>query len=208
MMTDPDPYDDNQADFAEALERRYEQLIGRRDDSLDDSISDERLSSAVRVLELLEGFSGAIDAEAGSETHAFQSTVGSPHQPGTADATADDSPASPDLRRLGRFEIIQQIGRGGYGIVLRARAPELDRDVAINIPKLDTALSPEARSRFSNESRAAASLSHPNIVPVFESGEIGGVALLSPNISKGRLWTSGLPPNPTRSTVVRPPAFA
>jgi serine/threonine protein kinase len=89
-------------------------------------------------------------------------------------ATTSVEALVPDLR-LGRFEILEQIGRGGFGIVVRARDPQLNRDVAIKIPRFETALSPQSRQRFEREAKAAASLNHPGIVGVFELGSAQGV---------------------------------
>lgn len=72
--------------------------------------------------------------------------------------------------RIGRFEVIRELGRGGFGIVLLAKDSALDRFVAIKIPRISRFLADEAQARFEREARAAASLSHPAIVPIFESG--------------------------------------
>ena len=79
------------------------------------------------------------------------------------------------LKRIGRFRIEREIGKGGFGIVLLARDETLARDVALKIPRAETILSPESRKRFEREARAAGMLSHPAIVPIYESGQIGPV---------------------------------
>jgi serine/threonine-protein kinase len=76
---------------------------------------------------------------------------------------------------LGHFEVRRELGRGGYGIVFLARDLRLHRDVALKIPRADLLISPELRIRFQQEARAAAGLEHPNIVSVYEAGEIGQV---------------------------------
>jgi TolB-like protein len=77
--------------------------------------------------------------------------------------------------RLGPYEIQAILGRGGMGEVYRARDTRLHREVAIKI--LPAALQADADSirRFQNEARAVASLSHPNIVPLFDVGEQDGM---------------------------------
>ncbi|MCA9190287.1 MAG: serine/threonine protein kinase [Planctomycetales bacterium] len=80
-----------------------------------------------------------------------------------------DPPSHPELiGRLGRYELEQLIGRGGMGLVFRAFDGELHRVVAVKT--LATHLIPisSARQRFVREGRAAASLAHPHIVPVFD----------------------------------------
>ena len=87
-----------------------------------------------------------------------------------------NSLAHPDMdysEQLGRFKIIKRIGEGGFAKVFVARDPNLDREVALKVPKPHVLVSSEARSRFAREAKSAAILSHPNIVPVFESGSAG-----------------------------------
>jgi hypothetical protein len=81
--------------------------------------------------------------------------------------------ATPSLKRLGRFHIRRELGRGGYGIVFLAFDPELGRDVALKVPRPEAIMHPELRARFQHEARATASLDHPNLVPVYETGEDG-----------------------------------
>jgi serine/threonine protein kinase/WD40 repeat protein/predicted Zn-dependent protease len=81
-----------------------------------------------------------------------------------------DIPELPLPERIGRFEIKRLIGEGGYGQVLLAWDPRLEREIALKIPRAQTLLTRELRRRFIQEATAAASLSHPNIVTVFEAG--------------------------------------
>jgi WD40 repeat protein/tRNA A-37 threonylcarbamoyl transferase component Bud32 len=74
-----------------------------------------------------------------------------------------------ETRTIGRFELIEKIGVGHFGSVWKARDPELDRVVAVKIPRKDQ-LSEEETELFLREARAAAQLTHPNIVPVHEVG--------------------------------------
>jgi serine/threonine-protein kinase len=66
----------------------------------------------------------------------------------------------------GRFAVEHELGRGGMGIVFRARDLSLDRPVAIKLLAPELAQDPESRERFLNEARIAGGLSHPNIVPI------------------------------------------
>jgi len=75
--------------------------------------------------------------------------------------------------RLGRYEILREIGRGGMGVVYEARDAKLDRAVAIKVlpaPSAERA----ALERFEREARAAAALNHPNIVAIYDVGEASG----------------------------------
>ena len=70
--------------------------------------------------------------------------------------------------KLGNFEVVQMIGRGGMGEVWRARDPRLKRDVAIKLLPVAFAHDPDRIARFEHEARAASALNHPNIVSVFD----------------------------------------
>ncbi len=78
------------------------------------------------------------------------------------------------LRRVGEYELLAEIARGGMGIVYRARHVTLNRLVAVKmIRQMDMASSVE-RQRFAIEAEAVAALEHPNIVPIFDVGELDG----------------------------------
>ncbi len=79
---------------------------------------------------------------------------------------------------FGRFEVVREVGRGGFGVVYLARDPVLARDVALKVPRPEMLVTAEARQRFMREAHAAAVLDHPNIVPVHEAGELGSVAYI------------------------------
>jgi WD40 repeat protein len=80
---------------------------------------------------------------------------------------------------LGRFEIRRELGRGSHGIVYLAYDPGLGREVALKIPRADVLADPDLRHRFQREARAAAGLDHPNLVPVYEAGEVGPVCYIA-----------------------------
>jgi serine/threonine protein kinase/ribosomal protein S27E len=73
------------------------------------------------------------------------------------------------LKTIGRFELISRLGIGGFGTVWKARDTELDRSVAIKIPRKGQ-LDENEIEQFYREARSAAQLRHPNIVPVHEVG--------------------------------------
>jgi serine/threonine protein kinase len=73
----------------------------------------------------------------------------------------------------------KQLGKGGCGIVFLAYDPKLERDVALKIPRPEMLLSPEARRRLVREALAAAEFDHPNLVPVYETGEIGPICFIA-----------------------------
>lgn len=73
------------------------------------------------------------------------------------------------LQHIGRFEIVSRLGVGGFGTVWKARDPDLDRIVALKIPRFGHLRSDEVE-QFYREARSAAQLKHPHIVPVHEVG--------------------------------------
>src|ERR1022692_3261791 len=72
--------------------------------------------------------------------------------------------------KLGNFEIVELLGRGGMGEVYRARDARLKREVAIKVLPAGLAREPDRIARFEREARAASALNHPNIVSVYDIG--------------------------------------
>lgn len=72
--------------------------------------------------------------------------------------------------QVGRFELLEVLGRGGMGVVYKARDPRLDRFVAIKL-LIDEEAPAELKARLVREAKALARLSHPNVVQVYEAGE-------------------------------------
>jgi DNA-binding beta-propeller fold protein YncE/tRNA A-37 threonylcarbamoyl transferase component Bud32 len=81
--------------------------------------------------------------------------------------------------RLAGYRLDAQIGRGGMAVVYRAYDPRLDRRVALKVLAPELARDESFRQRFIRESRAAAAVDHPNIIPVFEAGESEGVLFIA-----------------------------
>jgi WD40 repeat protein len=75
------------------------------------------------------------------------------------------------VRRIGRFTIVRELGRGGFGIVYLAHDPDLGRYVALKVPRPEIVTTEKVRRRFLHEARAASRLDHPHIVPVYEAGQ-------------------------------------
>ena len=91
-----------------------------------------------------------------------------------------------DPTRLGDFEIEEEIGRGGMGIVYSAWQMSLQRRVALKTLPFTAVLDPRQVARFQNEARAAASLHHPNIVPVYGVGCERGMHYYSMQLIEGQ----------------------
>jgi len=93
--------------------------------------------------------------------------------------------ADPRQRQFGDYELLEELGRGGMGVVYRARQKSLERDVAIKFIA-DWFADSSNITRFVAEARAAARLLHPNIVSVHEVGSVEGVHYFSMPLIEGR----------------------
>jgi formylglycine-generating enzyme required for sulfatase activity len=80
----------------------------------------------------------------------------------------------PPLKTLGKYEIIEKLGRGGFATVYKARDPGLNRSVALKVLHPYWGNDPSLSARFRREAQAAAGLHHPAIVSVYEAGEAAG----------------------------------
>src|SRR5207302_5330582 len=77
-------------------------------------------------------------------------------------------------RNLGPYEILASLGAGGMGEVYRARDPRINREVAIKLLPSGWTSDAERLRRFEQETRAAGSINHPNLVTIFDSGSDNG----------------------------------
>lgn len=106
---------------------------------------------------------------------------------------SDDTPTvqgHPTVRgsepaRIGRFQIIRELGRGGCGIVFLAHDPSLERRVALKVPRPEALVSGEMRERFLREAHVAARLDHPHVVAVHEVGEEGAICYIASAYCEG-----------------------
>ncbi len=102
-----------------------------------------------------------------------------PEIPADLDLSILDPPRiSPSLGRLGKYDVIEVVGHGGMGIVVRALDPDLGRTVAVKVLNRKLAASATARRRFLREGKAAAAVNHPNVLTIHSVEEHRGTPFL------------------------------
>jgi serine/threonine protein kinase len=155
------------------LDQLYHDIISDENDPANDS----------KVLRARDALALIAQVKELSKKDTVKTQLDETHEPELEQFLSNKSFSLPS--QIGRFQINRLIGQGGFGMVLLAMDPVLNRKVALKIPKPECMASPELKSRFLRECRAAASLSHPNIVPVFESDQIGSVCYLATEYIRG-----------------------
>ena len=121
------------------------------------------------------------------------------------DARPAAAPAVP--RRIGEYEVLREIGRGGMGVVYQARQSSLGRTVALKMILRGELASAADVARFRGEAESAARLSHPHIVPVYDVGDFEGQPYFSMQYVEGttlarRIADGPLPPREAAELLV------
>jgi hypothetical protein len=111
--------------------------------------------------------------------------IGDEEPPSAAAPETKSAISRTSVKRLGRFELIEVVGTGGFGTVYRARDPQLDRDVALKAPRSGALADDDDANRFLREAKASAQLRHPNIVAVYEAGQIDGTYYIAAGFVEG-----------------------
>src|SRR5262249_39852882 len=88
-------------------------------------------------------------------------------------------------KRLGKFELLEQLGLGSFGTVYKARDTELGRLVALKVPRGGSLPKPEDMDRFLREAKSAAQLAHPGIVSLYDAGPLDGICCLVSEFIQG-----------------------
>ena len=114
------------------------------------------------------------------------------------------------VRRVfaGEYEVERELARGGMAIVYRATETALRRPIALKVLRPDIGLTQGGAERFKREAQTVASLDHPNIIPVYRIGQVGGIFHIAMKFVEGRsldviLERQGALPVPVTLTVLR-----
>ncbi len=117
---------------------------------------------------------------------------------------AQDTATTAPGGTLGRYRVIEMLGAGGMGVVLRAQDPELSRDVAIKVLRTEGGIT-VARQHVLAEAKAMAQVTHPNVVTVYDVGTTGDAVFIAMELIDGttlRAWLEAAP-RPWREIVTR-----
>jgi len=144
------------------------------------------------ILEL----AGCLDAVQDLAASGLPGTEVDPHLPlATGNAVGQPLTADGQSSLFGDYELIEEIGRGGMGVIFRARQTKLDRIVALKLILANRLASVEQIRRFYTEAQAAGRLKHPNIVSIHEVGNVHGQHFFAmdfiPGTTLARLLTEG-----------------
>jgi serine/threonine protein kinase len=131
----------------------------------------------------------------GSEPDSHVSVNGAMESPLTSTGTPITIPGgvpTVTLTHIAGYEVLEELGRGGMGVVYKARQLGLDRTVALKVVPHAAYTSEDARTRFRNEAQAIARLHHANIVAIHEIGETAGLPYFSMEFCPGGSLARGL----------------
>jgi len=91
-----------------------------------------------------------------------------------------------ELKKLGKYEVLGELGHGAMGVVYRARDPIINRPVALKIITASGTNYPDLLQRFYREAQSAGGLQHPNIVTIYDMGDQGGVPYIAMELIEGK----------------------
>src|SRR5436305_1953661 len=144
--------------------------------------------------ELAAFFADQDQASRAARAMQFEATAAHLQPDSSSDAARSGLLASPEygrswpqrIRYFGDYELLEEIARGGMGVVYRARQVSLNRIVAVKMILAGQLANAASLQRFLAEAEAAANLHHPNIVPIYEVGEHDGQHYFSMEYVEGQ----------------------
>ncbi|MFI5461521.1 MAG: WD40 repeat domain-containing serine/threonine protein kinase [Isosphaerales bacterium] len=102
------------------------------------------------------------------------------------------APNGTTVNRLGRYTLLDILGRGSSSVVYLAHDPKFDREVALKVFRFEPFGSPDAAERFERDARTAAQLRHPNIVPLHDTDELAGLRYIDMELIRGETLATRL----------------
>ncbi len=164
---------------------QLERLVKEQLDPVDDATLTrhvEECASCQALLEKLSGGRAAQEAPLGAEEETAAENVIrrlKERPPETTLRLRSSQPKDRSLPCVSGYEVLEEIGRGGMGVIYRARQQDLNRIVALKMIRASAATDSPALARLRTEASAVARLHHPNIVQIYEVGEHAGQPYLS-----------------------------
>ena len=144
------------------------------------------------------GFANTADSKFCKECGTHISGPEDPFDSKTKTLGAPIQKLAPGLLFAGRYEIMEELGRGGMGIVYKAKDGKLKRTVALKFLTFESTCDPQAKERFCREAQAAAALDHPNICTVHEIDEVEGNMFISMAFVEGESLRSRIERGPLK----------
>jgi serine/threonine protein kinase len=186
------------ADRYERLAALFEQLVEQYRQGKRPNVEEVAASDPDLVDELRDLVSAAIVADVVAVNTPTVTLSGSREHdnPKTFDLAGTLPPVYSPGARFGDYELLGELGRGGMGVVYRARQLSLGREVALKMILDGRLASPADRSRFQAEAEAAARLQHPAIVPIYEVGEHDSRPYFSMKLVEGQTLAQRLAQGP------------
>jgi WD40 repeat protein/tRNA A-37 threonylcarbamoyl transferase component Bud32 len=179
-------------------ERRLEEVLGEYLQRLDGGESVDREQLLAHHPELADELQSYFAGGDQVERLGRQAPAEAPRLPSARTlperSRFEDAPPAEDASRVvGDYELLEQIGQGGMGVIYKARQLSLPRLVALKMIRRDRLASAADVLRFRSEAEAVASLDHPNIVPIYEVGEHEGEHYFSMRLVEGGSLAEHLP---------------
>jgi serine/threonine-protein kinase len=179
-LTDADELDDRDSRLAALLDELTEAVRAGNSPQLDQLARQHPdLADELRALWSTVLVAGAVAGVTGDDAE-----------------SADVAPAAPLPSDLPDYELLEELGRGGMGIVYRARQKSLQRDVAVKLILRGTLASVDDLARFQAEAEAAGRLQHPHIVPIYEVANHAGRCYFSMQLVDGETLAEKLADGP------------